>query len=30
VNEVIELDLHINDPEFARVAAETLLGMLRK
>ncbi len=27
---VIELDLHINDPEFARVAAETLLGMLRK
>ncbi len=27
---VIELDLHINDPEFARIAAETLLGMLRK
>ncbi|MSU79414.1 MAG: UPF0261 family protein [Gemmataceae bacterium] len=27
---LIELDLHINDPEFARIAAETLLGMLRK
>ena len=27
---VIELDLHINDAEFARVAAETLLNMLRK
>jgi uncharacterized protein (UPF0261 family) len=25
-----ELDLHINDPEFARVAADTLLGMLKK
>jgi uncharacterized protein (UPF0261 family) len=25
---VIEVDLHINDPEFARIAAETLLGML--
>lgn len=24
---LIELDLHINDPEFARIAAETLLGM---
>jgi uncharacterized protein (UPF0261 family) len=27
---VIELDLHINDADFARVAAETLLAMLRK
>jgi uncharacterized protein (UPF0261 family) len=26
---VIELDLHINDPEFARIAAETLLAMVR-
>ena len=25
---LIELDLHINDPEFARVAAETLLAMI--
>src|SRR5262245_21259902 len=25
---LVELDLHINDPEFARTAAETLLGML--
>jgi uncharacterized protein (UPF0261 family) len=25
---LIELDLHINDPEFARVAVETLLGMM--
>jgi uncharacterized protein (UPF0261 family) len=25
-----ELDLHINDQEFARVAADTLLGMLKK
>jgi uncharacterized protein (UPF0261 family) len=25
---LIELDLHINDPAFARAAAETLLGML--
>jgi uncharacterized protein (UPF0261 family) len=27
---VIELDLHINDADFARVAAETLLAMLAK
>lgn len=27
---VIELDLHINDAEFARIAAETLLGMVKK
>ena len=27
--ELIELDLHINDPEFARVAAETLLRLLK-
>ena len=26
---VIALDLHINDPEFARQAAETLLSMLQ-
>ncbi len=26
--ELIELDLHINDPEFARVAAETLLRLM--
>lgn len=26
---VMELDLHINDPEFARIAAETLLGMMK-
>ena len=26
---LIELDLHVNDPEFARVAAETLLRMMR-
>ncbi len=25
---LLELDLHINDPEFARIAAETLLGMI--
>jgi uncharacterized protein (UPF0261 family) len=25
----VELDLHINDPEFARAAAETLLGMMK-
>jgi uncharacterized protein (UPF0261 family) len=27
---LLELDLHINDPAFARAAAETLLGMLGK
>ena len=27
---VIELDLHVNDPEFARAAATTLLEMLKK
>ncbi|MSQ94170.1 MAG: UPF0261 family protein [Gemmataceae bacterium] len=27
---LIELDLHINDAEFARTAAETLLGFLKK
>jgi uncharacterized protein (UPF0261 family) len=27
---LLELDLHINDAEFARAAAETLLGMLQK
>jgi len=27
---LIELDLHINDPEFARAAADTLLAMLAK
>jgi uncharacterized protein (UPF0261 family) len=27
---LLELDLHINDPEFARAAADTLLGMLGK
>ncbi len=27
---LIELDMHINDPEFAHVAAETLLGMLAR
>jgi uncharacterized protein (UPF0261 family) len=27
---LLELDLHINDPAFARTAAETLLEMLRK
>ena len=27
---LLELDRHINDPEFARAAAETLLGMLQK
>ncbi len=27
---LIELDLHINDPEFARIATETLLGFLGK
>ena len=27
---LLELDRHINDPEFARAAAETLLAMLRK
>lgn len=26
---LLELDLHINDPEFSRIAADTLLGMLR-
>jgi uncharacterized protein (UPF0261 family) len=26
--QVIELDLHVNDPAFARTAAETLLGMV--
>ncbi len=26
---LIELDMHINDPKFARIAAETLLGMIR-
>lgn len=26
--QLVELDLHINDPEFARIAAETLLKML--
>jgi uncharacterized protein (UPF0261 family) len=28
--DVVELDLHINDPEFARVATEKLLGMVSK
>ncbi len=28
--QVMELDLHINDPAFARAAADTLLGMLAK
>ena len=28
--EVIELDMHINDPEFARKAVAVLDGMLRK
>ena len=27
---VVELDLHINDAEFARAAADTLLGMVQK
>jgi uncharacterized protein (UPF0261 family) len=27
---LIELELHINDPEFARIAAETLLAMVKK
>src|SRR3984957_20100815 len=26
---LIELDLHINDPQFAQIAAETLLRMMR-
>jgi uncharacterized protein (UPF0261 family) len=26
---LVELDLHVNDPEFARTAAETLLGMMK-
>lgn len=26
---LVELDLHINDPEFARAAVETLMGMIR-
>ncbi len=26
---IVELDLHINNSEFARIAAETLLGMMR-
>ena len=25
---LVELDMHINDPEFARIATETLLGMI--
>jgi uncharacterized protein (UPF0261 family) len=28
--EVVELDLHINDPAFAKACAEKLLGMMRK
>jgi len=27
---LIELDLHINEPEFARIAAETLLAMIKQ
>jgi uncharacterized protein (UPF0261 family) len=27
---LVELDLHINDPEFARAAVETLLALIRK
>ena len=27
--EVIELDMHINDPEFSEQAVETLCGMMR-
>jgi uncharacterized protein (UPF0261 family) len=28
--QLVELDLHINDPEFARLAAETLLRLMKK
>jgi uncharacterized protein (UPF0261 family) len=27
--EIMEVDLHINDPSFARLASETMDGMLR-